>query len=153
MTQNINPLDIDLSTVDTSRPLLQGPQYLDLKVEKAELVPGSKNPAARMLSLELSTTGPAPSVTGDTLGAGIRVFHRANIVPVGKLTFDQITKELGGIVQAAGLTGVKLGQIDQWYKQLEGRILRKCRVILEPEQTKDGKTYPPKNSVSVFGAK
>lgn len=143
--QNQNPLDIDLSGVETSFPLLGGPQKLNLKVEKAELVPGTKNPNAKMLSLELSTTEVANGVNGDPLSPGTRIFHRENYVPVGKLTTDMIVRGMGSIVQSAGLTNVRLSDIESWYKTLEGHVL-KCNVILEP--AKDG--YKARNSVDEF---
>lgn len=143
--QNSNPLDVDLSSVETAFPLLGGPQKVHLKVEKAELVSGTKNPNAKMLSLELSTTEPANGVNGDPLPPGTRVFHRENYVPVGKLTTDQIVRGIGAIVQSAGLTGVRLSDIDNWYKQLEGKVLY-CNIVLEPP--KDG--YKARNSVDEF---
>lgn len=143
--QNNNPTDIDLSSLDPSFPLISGPQKLDLKVEKAELVPGSKNPDAKMLSLELSTTSPTTDINGDTMAPGARVFHRENYVPVGKLKIDQINRAFAAIVQSAGLSGVTLSGIDSWHKQLEGKVL-KCNVIVEP--AKDG--YRARNSIGEF---
>lgn len=152
MDQNINPLDVDLSSIDTKRPLIAGPQNLDFKIEKAELVTGTVNTASKMLSLELSTIAPCQSVSGDSLNAGIRVFHRENYAVTGKLKPDQIAKGIGAIVQKAGIAapGVRVSNIDTWYKQLEGRVLPKVRVTVEPEQSKNGKTYPPKNAVSFY---
>lgn len=148
--ENQNPLDIDLSTADISRPLLAGPQNMDLKVEKAQMEDGKSNPNARMLSLELSTVNPQQSVNGDTLGAGIRVFHRSNVRVTGKLKPSQIAEELASIVQAAGgISGAKASNVEDWHKQLEGKILS-TRVVIEPETTKNGRTYPAKNAVGRF---
>lgn len=143
--QNNNPMDVDLSGVSTAFPLLSGPQKLHLKVEKAELVTGTKNPDAKMLSLEMSTTEEATGVNGDPIAIGARVFHRENYVPVGKLKNDQIIRGMGAIVQSAALTNVRLSDIEMWYKSLEGKVLY-CNVVLEPP--KDG--YKARNSVDEF---
>ena len=145
MTDNL--LDVDLGSVDTSMPLL-APGIYELKVEKAELA-NTKDGQGRMLNLELSTTAPAQSNTGDDIGAGVRVFHGVLFTPKGKMTADMVKRSMGEVVQSAAMS-VKLGEIDQWHKQLEGKVL-KTRVVVEPERSgPNGETYRARNSVKAF---
>lgn len=152
--ENTNPHDNDLGSLDTSFPLISGPQKLALKVEKAEVVAGTKNTDARMLSLELSTTEPTLDINGETLAPGARVFHRENIVCVGKLKPDQIRRGVASIVQAAGIPSLRdygqtadeqVANAAQWAPLLKDKILT-CNVILEP--AKNG--YKARNSIGEF---
>lgn len=143
-----NLLDTDLGTVNTAMPLVS-PDLMELKVEKAEIV-ATKDGLGKMLSLELSTTTPQQSPEGETISPGVRVFHSVLYTPKGKMTADMVKRSMGEVVQAAGMS-VKLGEIEQWHKQLEGKVL-KCRVIIEPERTNaaTGETYRARNAVKTF---
>jgi hypothetical protein len=146
MSENI--LDMDLATVDTSRQLLAKGLY-DLRVTKAEIEPSSGTPPIDVLKLELASTAPASSDKGETLDPGVPVYHTCSLAPSGKATVKMVVQNVASIVQAAGLTGVTVAGARLWFKQLEGRNLR-CRVDLRPEQTKDGRTFQPRNEIKEF---
>lgn len=148
---NNNPMDIDLSSVDVSRPLLKGNLPYDFKIVKAEIKPNA-NGTTKRLEVELATTAPAESVNGEQLQPGVRVFHGVNLSPSGKSTWEIVTRGVAELIQSlpGGIPGAKIGNADAWHKQLEGKNLR-ARVIFKPEeQGKDGKSYRAKNEISTF---
>jgi hypothetical protein len=147
MDLNQNPLDMDLSAVDTSMPLL-APDIYDLQCVKAEIVK-TNDGVTNMLKVQLKTTQPAKSVKSDNIGAGVVVFDQLLLAPRGKATADMVVRNVAGIVQAAGLTGARLSNVDQWHKQLEGKVVR-AKVDVVPEGSRDGKSYPAKNSIGYY---
>lgn len=150
---SVPPLDTDLATVDISMPLLADGLY-DFNIAKAEL----KATAAggEMIHLDLVTIEPAPSRTGQPLGAGVHVFNNVNSKATGKATMDMVKQNLGALVQAAqfppGVAG--LGNIPAWVPQLVGRIVR-CKIGYRPAgvSPKNGKAYKEQNEVLFFTKK
>jgi len=150
---SVPPLDTDLATVDISMPLLADGVY-DFNIAKAEL----KTTAAggEMIHLDLVSIEPAPSRTGQPLGAGVHVFTNVNTKVSGKATWDMIKQNLGALVQAAQFPpGVaSLTNIPAWTPQLVGRIVR-CKIGYRPAgvSAKNGKNYKEQNEVLYFTKK
>lgn len=146
--QNQNaPLDMDLSTIDLSLPLIADGIY-DVRVEKAEMKQTSAGHP--MIALELVTTAPATSIKGEPLNAGVRIFDNINTVATGKATMEMVQRNVAGLVQAAKLTGATMPTIPQWAPQLVGRILR-VKVGYQPEGiSKTGKPFKAKNVIAAY---
>lgn len=144
-------MDTDLATVDISVPMLADGIY-DLQVSKVEIKP-TQTPGGEMISLELTTTAPATSRTGQMLHPGVKIFHNVNTKPTGKATWDMVKQGLGGLVQAAAFPpGVaSLGNIPVWVNQLQGKILR-AKVEYAPAgvNAKNGKAFKEKNLIAYF---
>jgi len=142
--ENIQLIDDDLTTVDTSMPLLQ-PGLYDLKIVKAALG-DTKDHTAKQLKLELATTQPAVSEKGEDLSPGVRVFHRIMTTPKGEITMEQIKRRLGALVQAAGMPrGTGYSNLDQWIKTLEGKLVA-CKVSINAGDEQ----YDPSNEIKSF---
>lgn len=146
------PLDLDLNTVDVSRPLLADGVY-DLTISKAELksAAGGTN---NMLSLEMKTTAPAKARDGADIGAGgCVVFHNIMLAPSGKSNWDMIKRNAGELVQGVRPTvpGAGLGNVQVWVPQLTGKLVR-VNVGWAPAGTspKNGKSFKEKNEVRYF---
>lgn len=146
---NPPPLDLDLSTVDTARPLLAETIY-DLRVDKVE-IKKTNDQKAEMISLDLVTTAPATSKDGEQLQPGAHVFDQMMTSPTGKGTWTMVQQNLGALVQAAKFPpgSARLNNITEWVPQLTGRILR-VKIGYKPEETKGGKTYRAKNVISSY---
>jgi hypothetical protein len=147
MNEN-NILDMDLATVETSRPLIIAGLY-DLTIKDAVIEPSGKTPPIPLLKLTLTTTSSTQSDKGESVDPGLELYHNCSLQPSGKATVKMIAQNVASIVQAVGLTGVTLGTVADWHKQLCGRLVR-CRVTIRAEQTRDGKTYGPRNEIQDF---
>jgi hypothetical protein len=135
-------LDIDLATVDTNFPVVAGPVMLDLLVSKSEVMTND----AQTWKLELTTTGPTQSTKGDTLNAGIKIFHTANLAATGKATPDMVAKRAGELIQG-GLPFKNIREILANPALAQGKTLR-CRVGVEAEGTgKDGVWRGTRNNI------
>jgi hypothetical protein len=142
------PLDIDLNSIDTSFPLIANGAIADFVVEKIEA--GTTKANAPMLKLTLKTTSPVASVKGDTLNAGVSVFHNINLSATGKATPQMVAQNIAAFAQAVGLTG-SLGEfINGGYMAAQGRPVR-VKVAYIPEgPDKSGTLRKAKNEVGSF---
>lgn len=149
------PLDIDLNTVDTSMPLIADGSIANFVFDKVVLK-DTKTPGVSMLSLDLKTLTPTKSQDGGDLGAGTHVFHNLVLAPSGKGTWEMVARNVGAVVQNAGVklegTGAQ-AQID--YLKNNSAILQGAqiggKVKVVPEGVdKNGKAYRAKNEIVVF---
>lgn len=141
------PLDLDLSSIDTSLPLLAAGIY-DLQIAKVE--PKTTKSNSPMLALDLVTTGPAESQEGTQLGAGIHVFSNLNLAPSGKATWEIVLRNIAAVTQAAGIQ-TNYGEFAaNAAGLLQGKTVR-CRVGITPAGTdKNGKSFRAKNEIEVW---
>lgn len=143
---NEAPLDTDLSSVDTSFPVIAAGQIVDFAVTGAEVMTNDSN----TLKLELTTTGSCQSTKGDSLPPGVKIFHTVNLKPTGKSNWDIVMRGAAQLIQGLKMTGVKIGDLsNDWAKaNLIGKTPR-LRVGVEAEGTgKDGKWRPARNNVA-----
>lgn len=156
MDTNQNPLDCDLNMMDTSLPLLKGGKLYDLKIAKVEIVKTVKT-GADMLKLEMKNTEseetyPKDGNTETVAVGGCTVFDQVMLAPTGKATIQMVTQGVAELLQSLDtkLDSPKLSNVQQWYKQLEGKIAR-ARVEYKGTETgADGKVYKPKNDVAYY---
>ncbi len=148
------PLDLDLSKVDISMPLLADGTY-DFVCEKAEQK-ATKDGKGSMISLDYKTLNPAKARDGSDLGAGIHVFDNCMVVPTGKGTWDMVARNAGAIIQGARPAmppGCNLQNVAQWAPQLVGKTFR-LKIGYAPAGTsKDGKAFKEKNTVELYVTK
>lgn len=147
---NANPLSMDLSTIDTSMPLL-APDTYELRIVKVELTK-TKDEKTPMLKVELKSTQPGRSVKGDSVGAGVVIFDQLMLAPRGKSTVEMVARQVAGLVQAVGgINGARLDNASEWHKQLEGQIVRaKVEYTAAGTSPTTGKSYPPKNEIGYY---
>lgn len=151
------PLDIDLNTVDTSMPLIADGSIADLQIKKVELK-NTSTPGVQMLAIDFATTSPTKAQDGADLGAGIHVFHNLVLVPSGKGTWDMVARNVGALVQNAGVQVPGSSFAEQlqnltanYVALLQGAQVRaKLKVQPEGVDKKTGKSFRAKNEVSVF---
>ena len=151
------PLDADLSTVDTSLPLLKDMEYYDVKIDKAEITKTAAG--ADMLHLDFVTINGAKSLKNEDLGPGVHVFDNMMLAPVGKSTWQMVIRNVASLVQAVQLQGLgnyganaqaQCSACAQWAPQLVGRTLR-IKVGYEPEGvSKTGKAFRAKNVILLY---
>jgi len=148
-TTTAMPLDIDLNSVDTSMPLINNNEIVDLTVSKLEKKP-TKTPGGQILSLEFKTATPCKSVKGEDLSPGVTVFHNINLVPTGKATADMVVRNIAQFTQAAGFSGTLADFINGGFATLQGKVVR-AKVAYIPEgPDKTGVLRRAKNEISVF---
>lgn len=148
------PLDVDLNTMKTDMPLLADGIY-DLQFSKVEL---KKSKAMQdMFSLDLVTTSPAKTNTGEDLGQGVHVFDNLNLAPSGKATWEMVARNIGAVVQSTGVTIPGANFAEQLENlrvngvaMLQGQIAR-CKVGFVPEgPDKTGVMRKAKNQITVW---
>ena len=148
MADTALPLDIDLNSIDTSFPLIQNGAIVDLTVDKVENVQTKAN--SPMLKLTLKTTTPVASVKGDTLNAGVTVFHNINLAPTGKATGQMVAQNIAQFTQALGLGGTLGEFINGGYMQAQGRSVRAKIAYIPEGADKTGVIRKAKNEISSF---
>ena len=148
--QNIMPFDLDLSTVDTSIPLIADKQLVEVVISK--VVKGKSKTGQAMLQIELSTTSPVDSVTpGETINPGAKLFTNIMLEPSGKSDWGMVKRNVGEFVQ-----GVSFGPV-QWqefvnvrFAELQGKTgtVRVGYVAEGPDKT--GVFRKAKNEVNMW---
>lgn len=161
VTQSAPPLDGDLGSVNTERPLLQD-GYYDLRIAKAELKPTKAG--GQMISLEYETLAPAKTMDQRDVGPGIKVFDNLNIAPTGKATWQMVIENVAVVAKAVGFvkekgwnwaqyganTEAQVKNAQAWIPQLLGRTFR-AKVGNEPAGTdKNGKAFRAKNKIVTY---
>lgn len=146
METNQNPLDCDLTQIDTSMPLL-APATLDLKIAKVELKK-TKDGLTDMLNIEHKTVDMAKSVKDETLHPGVTLFNTLCLQPRGALTAEMVRRSGAELAQAAKVDPTF--RFLQHYKTLEGKVVR-AKVEVAPEGVdKNGKAFRAKNVVAYY---
>lgn len=152
---NIPLLDMDLSTVDISLPLITEGIY-DLVVKESEILKNDDPTKPDSWKLTLATTQPAttiPNAKGqvETLDPGHPLYTQTQLAPTGKATMKMVVQNIGAIVQSIRpqLSGVTLPTLPNWHKQVEGRQVR-ARVIVQAAGTRNGKSYKASNRIDEF---
>lgn len=147
------PLTCELTTLDTSRPIVTPGKY-DLLLVKSELAQSAAGDP--MLKLEFATASPLTGMKGEPIAPGARIFDNIMLKPAGKSNWDLVLKGphgLGSYVQAAGFTGtgIRPDNAETWHLQAQGRTIL-CDVGFEAERTdpKSGKRYPAGNTIEGF---
>lgn len=150
-------LDMDLNTVETTLPMVQAGIY-DLVVKESEVIEPTDAQSPPVWKLTLATTTPLQSVPTngrppETIDPGHPLFTQTQLAPTGKATVKMVGQNVAQIIQSVKppLPGVKLHEIRQWHKQLEGRMVR-CDVICQPAgvNPKTGKAYRAGNRIEQF---
>ncbi|MDE2097263.1 MAG: hypothetical protein KGL39_08480 [Patescibacteria group bacterium] len=150
------PLDVDLNTIDTTLPLLEGGGKI-YELVCAMVTPGLTKAGAPILKLQLNTTEPSRSQDGRDLGPGIPVFENLNLAPSGKATWDMVARNIGAVVQGFGVQvqGTNFPEQLAYLTNnsqaiLQGQICR-CKVGIEPAGIdKNGKSFKAKNVIEVW---
>lgn len=139
MDDTNNPiLDEDLSSVDTSMPILAADVY-DLKIHEAKVAPNNEG-TGQVLKLALKTTKDAQSKSGENINAGFPIFHNIGLSPTEKYTKDMIKKNVASFLEAVG-AGMTLNPVER----LIGRNVR-AKVTIQPERDQ----YPESNRIGRF---
>lgn len=131
-------LDEDLSSVDTSFPVIKGGIIHDFEVKHLE-VQDNKEGTGQNLVITLTTTGPVPGLNGQTIDAGFPVYHYVGLTPiVGRpdkrdYNEDQIRRSLAQFTLA--VHGKKL-PVNPFDAHLGKRV--RCKVAV----TKPTAEYP-----------
>lgn len=141
------PLDTDLNSIDTSFPLINNGEIVDLTINKLEKKPTSKG--GEMLAIELKTASPTKSVKGDELAPGVTVFHNINLVATGKATPQMVMQNIAQFTQAVGFQGT-LADFLNGYMSLQGKTVR-AKIAYVPEgPDKTGTVRRAKNEIALF---
>lgn len=141
MTENesLSILDEDLSSVDTSMPVLRGNVIHDFEIVNIE-VTKSKDGLGDVLRIQLKTTGELLSTKNDTVNAGWTLYNYISLSPKGDYTIDRIRRSLAQFVEA--VEG-RPGQVNPTDRFIGKRV--RCKVKV----TKPTAEYPNEgNSVS-----
>lgn len=135
MTDSIDNIDIDLSSVDLTRPLIDNQIVLcrtgEVKIEV-------NDNGQKRLVIPLTLEEPATSTTGRPVYVGFQVTHSMLITPTGKLTQERINEELAKF-QVAVLKLEKpqaFGSLAQYRNQLV-----KVKFTTRPDRDDPNKLY------------
>lgn len=126
------PLDLDLNSVDTSRPLIRGNEIVDFLVAKIEVKPSKKDPTAKYLSIEHKSVSPTKSVKDEDLQPGIVVFNNIMLAPTGKATWEMVARNIAALTQSAGISQTLGEFINGGFNALAGATVR-AKVSYIPE--------------------
>lgn len=109
MNDNItNILEMDLTSVDDSFPLIKDKTLVDLEVVSMTVRPTKDNPDRSVLEVVYRTCGPTVGTKGQTVNSGFPIYDRIGITPSEKVDSDSIARRLK--VLRKGLTSDASGQ-------------------------------------------
>lgn len=91
MSELLDNLDIDLSAVDLTRPLIDNQVVL---VRTGEVKIETNDNGQKRLVVPLTLEEPATATNGRPVNVGFQVTHSFLITPTGKLTQERINEEL-----------------------------------------------------------
>lgn len=148
-TDQMPPLDLDLNSVDTSMPLINGGEIVDFivaKVEKKKTADGK----ADFLALDLKSTSVAKGLKGDDLQPGVHVYDNVMLAPTGKATWDMVVKNIASVTQGAGIATNLNDFLNGGFSSLQGASVR-AKVGYTPEgPDKKGVHRRAKNEIALY---
>lgn len=100
---NIDPMDQDVSGIDTNFPRLAVGVY-ELKCTGAEVVE-NKAQTGNNLKLQFETINAAVSTSGEPMPSGARLSMYIGLVPSDRYSPADIAKKVAGLMKAAGIDG------------------------------------------------
>ena len=143
------PLDMDLNSIDTSRPHIRNGELADLIIAKLEKKPTADN-QGQILAIELKTASPTKSIKDEDLAPGVTVFHNINLVPTGKATVAIVANNIAEFAQSAKFQGSLGDFINGGYASLQGGSC-KARIGYTPDgPDKKGILRRAKNEILSF---
>lgn len=144
---NANPLDLDYSGVDFKRPLLPGNMPYELTVRKCALQQYDKGDHVGdpYIYIELTNAQPVNAPDGVIAPGAVVIFDRINLKAYGKATMAMVNEQVGRFQQALGIPG----PVRQAIAGAQGRVV-KANVRLDPAGSRNGKTFPEKNSIGYY---
>lgn len=145
MTTNVDPMDMNVSDIDTSFPRLAANVY-ELEITSADKV-DNKAGTGQNLKVSMKTTSEGISTQGEKLPAGVLLTSNISMTPTEKYSQQSIAKALASLMKSAGLTGSPRSLIDD-PGQLIGKVVT-AKVGVQKETDE----YPESNSVKSFLAK
>jgi hypothetical protein len=126
---SLGALDVDLSSVDTSFPLLAEGMY-DLEVKAMEQKK-TKDEQGDMIVATFVTTREGRSTKGAPINPGFPIFYRLNLTPKGEMTEAMILRNLAKFRE--GVTGSKSGSFGP-IEQYVGKVVR-AKVVVRVDKT------------------
>lgn len=123
----IDPLNEDLGSIDTSFPLWQPGQLLDFKVSESIIIEPTDPSKAPRWKVTVESLTPCMSQENQQLQPGVKAFLSAQLAPTGKATMDIVKKAVAAIAQGTGATktpGRTLANIRDWAPQVSGATFR-----------------------------
>lgn len=131
----LDNLDLDLSSVDLTRPIIDNQVLL---VKTGEVKVEVNDQKQRRLVIPLTLEEPGTSVTGRPVNVGFQVTHSILITPTGKLTQERINEELAKF-QVAVLKLDKPGPFGA-VSQYRGQLVR-AKFASRPDRDDPNKMY------------
>ena len=131
----LDNLDVDLSNVDLSRPLIDNQVVLCRTGEVRVEVNEQKQ---KRLVIPLTLEEPATSTNGRELSPGFQVTHSILATPTGKLTQERINEELAKFQMAVLKLdkGEPFGSVERYRNQLV-----KVKFATRPDREDSTKLY------------
>lgn len=121
-------LNADLSTVDTSRPLLKG--LANLKCTKAEIV-ATKNGTGNLTKFTFATQEPMQAIDGRSVNPGYPVFHQMSLTPTEKYPIERIKEALAKFRE--GMTGSQAGNFAPIEQYIDMTAMVQLKPVLSDE--------------------
>jgi hypothetical protein len=157
MNESIPPelLDLDLTSVDTSFPVIRSGLY-ELIVKDSDVVRNNAD-NGDLWVLKLSPTTDCQDTKGAPMkAAGVTIFHRVGLSTTEKYPPEAVAKNVARVIQSikpvvTGITTRDLfdGSFKTKCKALQGRMLQaKVEALPEGKDKSSGKSLPPRNEIS-----
>lgn len=157
MNEQVPPelLDLDLSGIDTSFPVVKAGLY-ELIVKESDVVRNNAD-NGDLWVLKLSPVNDVQDVKGQPLKASsVTIFHRVGLTTTEKYTPEGVAKNVARVIQAVKplVTGITTrdifdGSFKVKCKSLQGRMLQaKVDALPERRDKATGKNLPPGNEIS-----
>ena len=140
-----DPYDEDVSTVDTSFPVISANTY-ELVIESAEKVTNNAG-TGENLKIQFKTTTPAIDTAGEQVPAGFTIHHNISLTPTPKYAQANIKKAIASLAQSAGLTGKVSDFVNDASKFVSATVTAKVGIKKATEE------YPEGNKIVSFLSK
>lgn len=141
---SIDILNQDLSSVDTSRPLLAAGN-VELTVAEMKVEPNKKQ-TGQNLNIVFKTVNSERSVKGETIAPGFPVFHTVSLTPTEKYTPESIQRSIKSLLE--GLYGH--ANCPKTFGTTDDHLSKTCTAKLIVEESDQ---YPPSNRINRFVSK
>lgn len=152
-------LDLDLSSIDTSFPVVAGGLY-DLVVKESDVI-RNKNDNGWLWVVKLNPVNDVKDIRGQPLkAASATLFHRVSLTPTDNYDAASVAKNTARFIQAmkptvTGITSRDLFPDAEGFKvkckAFVGRMLQaKVDALPDRKDKNTGRTLPPGNEISQF---
>lgn len=145
--------DLDLTSVNTERPVIAGGSLVKFRIADSKAAPGAKDPNKVNWVLTLETLEPTIGTKEQQIPAGFKITTYTGLSATEKRTTDMIVadvvRNLDAIYGKAVSRTIKLNEFDL-ASVIGGEVVAKVSVDPEKENKDTGETQPEQNRLRLL---